>query len=252
MDTTRADAMRPEIAPSFLALAKRGMVFTQAYTAVPQTLPAHVTMLTGVYPAAHAVHENARPLGSDHPTIAEKLRASGYHTAAFVSAFALARRFGTARGFETYDDGFGDRAERPANETTDHALAWLAQQKGGPFFLWVHYYDPHYPYTPPEAYRAKFAQQPYYGEVAFMDAELGRLVSSIKGPLAIVIAGDHGEGLGDHGEMQHGNLMYQSTMHVPLLLIAPGVKSGTTDAPISTRRVFEMIMNAAVPANEKV
>ena len=253
MDTTRSDAMTPEIAPNFLALAKRGMVFTQAYTAVPQTLPAHVTMLTGVYPAAHGVHENARPLGAEHSTIAEKLRASGYHTAAFVSAFALARRFGTSRGFETYDDDFGaNRAERPANETTDRALAWLAQHNNAPFFLWVHYYDPHYPYTPPEAYHARFAKQPYFGEVAFMDAQLGRLVNSIKGSVAIVIAGDHGEGLGDHGEMQHGNLMYQSTMHVPLLFIAPGVKGGTTDAPISTRRVFDMILNAAVPSSEKV
>ena len=252
LDTTRADAMTPEIAPVFTSLAKRGMEFRQAYTAVPQTLPAHVTMLTGVYPAAHGVHENARPLGGDHPTVAEKLRASGYHTAAFVSAFALARRFGVARGFEVFDDDFGARAERPAKETTDRALAWLGQQKGGPFFLWVHYYDPHYPYTPPEAYRARFAKQPYYGEVAFMDSEMGRLVNAVKGPVAIVIAGDHGEGLGEHGEMQHGNLLYQATTHVPLLLIAPGVKAGTSDAPISTRRVFDMIMNAAVPSPEKV
>jgi len=231
---------------------KRGVYFRQAYTAVPQTLPAHVTMLTGIYPAAHGVHENARPLAGDHPTIAEKLRASGYHTAAFVSAFALARRFGVARGFEVFDDDFGERAERPANETTDRALAWLAQQKNEPFFLWVHYYDPHYPYTPPEPYRTRFAKQPYQGEVAFMDSEVGRLTAALKGSVAIVVAGDHGEGLGDHGESQHGNLLYQSTMHVPLLLIARGVKSGTTDVPVSTRRVFDMILNAGAPSAEKV
>jgi len=252
LDTTRADAITPEITPNVISLMKRGMFFRQAYTAVPQTLPAHVTMLTGVYPAAHGVHENARPLGADHPTAAEKLRASGYHTAAFVSAFALARRFGVSRGFEIFDDDFGTRAERPANETTDRALAWLAQQKGNPFFLWVHYYDPHYPYTPPEAYRARFAKQPYYGEVAFMDSELGRLINSVKGPVAIIIVGDHGEGLGDHGEAQHGNLLYQSTMHVPLLMIAPGVRAGTSDVPISTRHVFDMIVNAAAPPAEKV
>ena len=252
LDTTRADAITPEITPNIEQLMKRGVYFRQAYTAVPQTLPAHVTMLTGIYPAAHGVHENARPLAGDHPTIAEKLRASGYHTAAFVSAFALARRFGVARGFEVFDDDFGERAERPANETTDRALAWLAQQKNEPFFLWVHYYDPHYPYTPPEPYRTRFAKQPYQGEVAFMDSEVGRLTAALKGSVAIVVAGDHGEGLGDHGESQHGNLLYQSTMHVPLLLIARGVKSGTTDVPVSTRRVFDMILNAGAPSAEKV
>jgi tetratricopeptide (TPR) repeat protein len=252
LDTTRADAINAEITPNIERLMKRGLYFRQAYTAVPQTLPAHVTMLTGIYPAAHGVHENARPLAGDHPTIAEKLRAGGYHTAAFVSAFALARRFGVARGFEVFDDDFGERAERPANETTDRALAWLALQKGEPFFLWVHYYDPHYPYTPPEPYRTRFAKQPYHGEVAFMDAEVGRLTAALKGSVTIVVAGDHGEGLGDHGESQHGNLLYQSTMHVPLLLIAPGVKWGTTDVPVSTRRVFDMILNAGDPPVEKV
>jgi tetratricopeptide (TPR) repeat protein len=252
LDTTRADAITPEIAPNLTRLKARGMFFTQAYTAVPQTLPAHVTMLTGIYPAAHGVHENARPLAGNHPLVSEKLRAEGYHTAAFVSAFALARRFGTARGFETYDDDFGSGAERPSTETTNRALAWLAQQKNNePFFLWVHYYDPHYPYTPPEAYRARFAKQPYFGEVAYMDAEVGRLIDSLKQPMVIVIAGDHGEGLGDHGESQHGNLLYQSTVHVPLWWIAPGVKAGTSDVPISTRHVFELILRSAFP-QEKV
>jgi tetratricopeptide (TPR) repeat protein len=249
LDTTRADAITAEIAPNITALKQRGMFFTQAYTAVPQTLPAHTTMLTGVYPAAHGVHENARPLTGNHLLAAEKLRASGYHTAAFVSAFALARRFGLARGFEVYDDDFGTRAERNATETTNRALAWLAQQQNGPFFLWVHYYDPHYPYTPPEAYRARFAKQPYFGEVAYMDAEVGRLVKAIKFPVTIIIAGDHGEGLGEHGEMQHGNLLYQATTHVPLLVI--GGKSGVSDAPISTRRVFDFITGAA-PETEQV
>ena len=249
LDTTRADAIRPEIAPNITALKQRGMEFTQAYTAVPQTLPAHTTMLTGAYPAAHGVHENARPLTGTHALAAETLRASGYHTAAFVSAFALARRFGLARGFEVYDDDFGAGAERNATETTNRALAWLAQQKSGPFFLWVHYYDPHYPYTPPESYRTRFAKQPYYGEVAYMDAEVGRLVHAIKSPVTIVIAGDHGEGLGEHGEAQHGNLLYQATTHVPLLVI--GGKSGVSDAPISTRRVFDIITGAA-PQAEKV
>jgi len=256
LDTTRADAITPEITPSFTALTKRGIYFRQAYTAVPQTLPAHLTMLTGLYPAAHGVHENARPLAGDRPVIAEKLRAAGYHTAAFISAFALARRFGTARGFDTWDEDFGTGAERTASSTTDRAAAWIAAQDGTPMFLWVHYYDPHFPYTPPEPFLSKYAKQPYYGEVAFMDQQLGRLVAAFEkkasGPIAIVIAGDHGEGLGDHGEQQHGNLMYQSTMHVPLLFIAPGVKPGVNEAPVSTRRVFDMLLHAAMPQQEKV
>ncbi|HJW95865.1 MAG TPA: sulfatase-like hydrolase/transferase [Thermoanaerobaculia bacterium] len=247
LDTTRADAITPEIAPNLTQLKSRGMFFTQAYTAVPQTLPAHVTMLTGIYPAAHGVHENARPLAGSHPLVSEKLHANGYRTAAFVSAFALARRFGTARGFETYDDDFGSGAERTATETTNRALAWLAQQKNEPFFLWVHYYDPHYPYTPPEPYRTRFAKQPYFGEVAYMDAEVGRLLAALKQPAVIVIAGDHGEGLGDHGESQHGNLLYQSTVHVPLWWIAPGVKAGASDVPISTRHVFDLLLQSALP-----
>ncbi len=257
LDTTRADAITPEITPVVHALTKRGIYFRQAYTAVPQTLPAHLTMMTGMYPAAHGVHENARHLPDDRPVIAEKLRASGYHTAAFVSAFALARRFGTARGFETWDEDFGARAERPAGETTDRAISWLASQNAGePMFLWVHYYDPHFPYTPPEPFLSKYAKQPYYGEVASMDQQLGRLVAEFEkkaaGPVTIVIAGDHGEGLGEHGEQQHGNLMYQSTMHVPLLLIAPDVRPSVNDTPISTRRVFDMLLSASSPRQEKV
>ncbi|HWS71702.1 MAG TPA: sulfatase, partial [Thermoanaerobaculia bacterium] len=235
LDTTRADAIGPEATgittPAFNAIAAQGRRYRFAYTAVPQTLPSHTSMMTGLYPAGHGVHENARAVPPQRALLAEQLRGAGYHTAAFVSAFALARRFGLARGFETYDDDFGaDRAERTARETTDRVLAWLPHRPaGGPLFLWVHYYDPHFPYTPPEPFASKYAKDPYRGEVASMDEQLGRLVAAVRaqlGDVAIVLVGDHGEGLGEHGEQQHGNLLYQSTMHVPLVIAGPGVTSG--------------------------
>ena len=240
LDTTRADALGAAT-PQLDALLPSGRRFTQAYCAVPQTLPSHTSMMTGVYPAGHGVHENARYLSDQQPVLAEKLHAAGYSTAAFVSAFALARRFGLGRGFDVYDDAFD--TERSARETTDRALAYLAKARR-PRFVWVHYYDPHYPYTPPEPYKSRFASQPYLGEVAAMDEQVGRLVKAF-GNGAIIIVADHGEGLGDHGELQHGDLLYQSTMHVPLLILGPGVARGTSDAPVSTRRVFHTILDFA-------
>lgn len=247
LDTTRADAMGPAT-PAFNALVARGRRFDAAYATVPQTLPSHVSMMTGVYPAGHGLRENGRVLSAKQPLLAEKLRSAGYRTAAFVSAFAVAKRFGLGRGFEVYDEEFGgDRAERDAKATTDRALTYLQQLSGGPVFLWVHYYDPHYPYTPPELYRSQHASNPYLGEVAAMDEQLGRLVKAFEaqasGAKAIVVVADHGEGLGEHGEQQHGNLLYQTTMHVPMVLVAPGVPVSTSAAPVSTRRIFHTILD---------
>ena len=254
LDTPRADAIGPDArgieTPAFNALAAQGRRFRYAYATVPQTLASHASMLSGLYPPGHGVHENGRYLSDRIPLVTERLKNAGYRTAAFVSAFAVARRFGLGRGFDVYDDDFGkDRAERPASETTDRAIAWLGGASQRPVFVWVHYYDPHYPYTPPEPYRTRYAKQPYLGEVAFMDEQLGRLVKEfqqrVKGPLAIAIVADHGEGLGDHGEQQHGDLLYQSTMHVPLLLMGPRVKQGATDVSVSTRRIFHTILDWA-------
>jgi choline-sulfatase len=249
LDTTRADAIG-DATPSFNALAARGLRFTQAYCTTPQTLPSHSSMLTGLYPPGHGIHENGRYLAEKQPVIAELVKNAGYDTAAFVSAFALARRFGLARGFDVYDDEpSAGLQERSARETTDRALAWLAQRSSKPRFLWVHYYEPHYPYTPPEPYRTRFAKNPYLGEVAAMDEQLGRLLAAFDANAgaarAIIIAGDHGEGLGEHGEAQHGNLMYQSTMHVPLVIAGPGVTPGTNAQPVSTRRIFHTIRDWA-------
>ncbi|HEY3052427.1 MAG TPA: sulfatase-like hydrolase/transferase [Thermoanaerobaculia bacterium] len=254
LDTTRADAIGPEAksveTPSYNALVKRGLRFRYAYATVPQTLASHASMLTGLYPAGHGVHENGRYVAENQSLVTERLHSAGYRTAAFVSAFALARRFGLARGFDTYDEDFGDgKAERTAKETTDRVIRYLDQSSPQALFLWVHFYDPHYPYTPPEPFKTKYAKQPYFGEVAFMDEQLGRLVSAfeerVKGPKAFAIVADHGEGLGDHGEAQHGDLLYQATVHVPLLLIGPGITPGVNDAPVSTRRIFDTILDWA-------
>jgi choline-sulfatase len=254
LDTTRADAIGPEAkgveTPAFDALAARGRRYRQAYATCPETLPSHTSMMTGLYPAEHAVHENGRHLAGDRPVLAERLHEAGYATAAFVSSFTLARRFGLARGFDVYDDEpSAGREERTSRETTDRALEYLRREKGRPLLLWVHYYDPHAPYAPPEPFRSRYAKAPYLGEVAAMDEQLGRLVKAFQrelpGPVAIVVVGDHGEGLGEHGESQHGMLLYQATMHVPLLLVGPGVDPGTSDTPVSNRRVFNTILDWA-------
>lgn len=238
LDTTRADRIGP-LTPSVNAVAARGRVFRQAYATTPQTLPSHSSMMTGLYPAGHGVHENGRYLGEQHPLLAERLRERGYTTAAFVSAFALARRFGLARGFDRYDDDFGgENVERTAAQTNERVLPFLNEQRDKPLFLWVHYYDPHHPYLPT-----------YDGEIASMDTQVARLVAAFRektrSPVAIVIAADHGEGLGEHGEAQHGNLLYQSTMHVPLIIEGPGIEAGAVDTPVSTRRIFHTILDWA-------
>ena len=237
LDTTRADAIGPDT-PSFNELAARGIRFQWAYATSPQTLPSHTSMMSGLYPAAHGIHENGRYPSDQHPYLAQKLSRAGYRTAAFVSAFTLARSFGLARGFDVYDDDFKGGIERSAPDTTDRALEWLNQQPADrPEFLWVHYFDPHHPYVPS-----------YREEVASMDRELGRLVRAFEArnsPAAIVVAADHGEGLGEHGEAQHGHLLYQATMHVPLLIVGPGIAPGISEQAVSTRRVFHTVLHWA-------
>jgi arylsulfatase A-like enzyme/tetratricopeptide (TPR) repeat protein len=250
LDTTRADAIGPETTPALEALAARGARFRQAYATVPETLPSHTSMLTGMYPAGHGIHENARALPAGQPVAAEALQRGGYRTAAFVSSFVLARRFGLARGFDVYDDALPEgRSERSAVETTRRALAYLEAPEAAPRFVWVHYFDAHAPYEPSEPYRTRFAAKPYLGEVAAVDEQLARLADAFgrqaAGPVAIVVVADHGEGLGDHGESQHGTLAYQATMHVPLVVVGPGIAPGVVDVPVSTRRVFHTLLDWA-------
>jgi choline-sulfatase len=257
LDTTRADVIGPEArgleTPAFNALAARGRRFRQAYATAPETLPSHSSMMTGLYPAGHGVHENARYLADTHPVLAARLKEAGYRTAAFVSSFILARRFGLAHGFDVYDDTLpAGSVERTSRETTDAVLAYLGQSSTQPLFLWVHYFDPHTPYTPPGVSERHDARSRYLDEVAEMDRQMARLDEAFQthaarrgSPPAVIVVADHGEGLGDHGEFQHGNLLYQSTMHVPLVVMGPGVEPGTTDAPVSTRRVFHTVLDWA-------
>ena len=250
LDTTRADSVQPEShdveTPTLAALARRGTRFTAAYTTTPQTLPAHTSMMTGLYPAGHGLHDNARRLGASQPLLAEKLKAAGYATAAFVSGYPLDRQFGLARGFDLYDDQLGaGLAERKAGDTTERALAWLDASPQGPLFLWVHYYDPHEPYAPPPPYRERYVANPYLGEIAYMDHELGRLVEAFgkhSPDVRILVVGDHGEGLGEHGERYHGDLLYQGTVRVPLVVAGRGVPAAVRTDPVSTRHVFDTVL----------
>jgi arylsulfatase A-like enzyme/tetratricopeptide (TPR) repeat protein len=260
LDTTRADAIGPEArgieTPAFNAIAARGRRFRQAYATVPETLPSHTSIMTGLYPAGHGVHQNARYVPASASLLAERLRAAGYRTAAYVSSFVLASRFGLARGFQIYDDRFPPGAsERSARDTAGAALRTIQDRRSEPLFLWVHFYDPHTPYVPVEPYRSRFAKDPYLGEVAAMDEQIGRLTTAFEQhapkPAAFVIVADHGEGLGDHGESQHGQLLYQSTMHVPLTIAGPGVDAAVADEPVSTRRVFHTILDWAGLAGEQ-
>ncbi|MBI1852702.1 MAG: sulfatase [Planctomycetes bacterium] len=243
LDTVRADRLgcygRASAATPILdRLAREGARFERAYAVAPLTLPSHASMLTGLYPNRHGLRDNgAAPLRREVPTFAAILHDRGYDTAAFVGGAPLDHRFGLDRGFDLYDDAFGARAgsysypERSADRTTAAALDWLAPRlaakDAASFALWVHYFDAHAPYAPPPPFADRFRDSPYEGEIAFVDAQLGRLIDAIEkaGRLdrtAIVVVADHGEGLGEHGERTHGCLLYDSTLRVPLIVRAPG------------------------------
>ncbi|MGE0815936.1 MAG: sulfatase-like hydrolase/transferase [Vicinamibacterales bacterium] len=258
IDTWRADRLTADVAPELARFAATGVRFTAARTAVPLTLPSHVTLLTGRTPPAHGVRVNGQRLDSGVPTLAAALGAAGYQTAAFVGAYVLDARFGLARGFATYDDRVARdwrraerlEAERPAAAVVDATLAWLEARPAGPFFLWVHLYDPHAPYAAPEPFRTRFADRPYDGEVAYASAEAGRLLARLdgRGDLAdavVVLAGDHGEGLGDHGESTHGMLAYDTTLRVPLVVRAPGLAPAEQAAPVSLADVAGTVIRLA-------
>jgi len=251
LDTTRADRVGIETdlvdTPTLEALAGRGVYFNQAYSVTPTTLPSHASMLTGLYPADHHIRENGRVIDKRLELLPELMKARGYDTAAFVSGFPLAGQFGLSRGFDHYDDAFGDAAERNATATTDLAVDWI-KGKTEPLFMWVHYYDPHEPYQPPEPFLSQYPDAPYLGEIAYMDQQLGRLLKSFETqfqgrPVKVIVVGDHGEGLGEHGEVLHGNLLYQGTMRVPLIVAGSGIEAGTSEQAVSVRQVFDTILD---------
>ncbi len=238
--------------PNLDRLAEGGVAFTQTKSPVPLTLPAHASLLTGAYPPAHGVRVNGRDrLFDNHETLAEILKGKGYATAAFVSAFVLDRRFGLAQGFDVYDDQMGEdvrllenvEAERDGGVVSSAFSGWLSRQTGErPFFAWIHFYDPHSPYRPPEPYRSQHPNDPYAGEVAYTDVMVGRVVAELesRGVLErslVAVVGDHGEGLGEHGEQTHSLLIYQSTLHVPFLLYAPGLIEGGREVDAVTQTV---------------
>src|SRR5688572_4833242 len=238
IDTWRADsagfAGHPRVKTPFLdSLAKRGIVFTNAHAHNVVTLPSHVNMLTGLNPYEHGVRENAGyVLDEKVQTLAERLAGAGYATGAFVAAFPLDKRYGLGQGFELYDDNYGKgRAsldfslqERPAAAVLQQAATWWRSVAGRKRFLWVHLYEPHAPYTPGEPFATEYRDQPYLGEIAAVDHALSaHLAPLLTGDTTIVVTADHGEALGDHGELTHGLFAYEATLRVPLIVAAPGV-----------------------------
>jgi arylsulfatase A-like enzyme/Tfp pilus assembly protein PilF len=242
LDTVRADHLacygyRRIETPTIDGLAREGVRFNYAYAQVPLTLPSHTVILTGTYPIFNGVRDLTSPgLVAAVPTLAEILGRYGYQTAAFVSSFVLNSMWGLRRGFEVYDDATDVTAgsshnpsllERRGDHTVDRALAWLDSHSGQTFFLWVHLYDPHSPYHPPEPYFSRYASHLYDGEIAFDDVQLGRLFAGLRrlglyDRALILAAGDHGESLGEHGEAEHGFLIYNATLRVPLIVKLPG------------------------------
>jgi arylsulfatase A-like enzyme len=286
LDTVRADHLsiygyERDTSPQLAKLAAEGVRFDRAYAAASTTLPSHVSLFTGEAPITHGVVKNGVRLRPDAATLADRMRAAGAQTAGIVSSFVLDRRFGLDQGFDHYEDdftkegssytgaewkGFETRGafDRRANLTTDRAIEWLDTERDRtrPFFLWVHYFDPHDPYTPPEPWKSRFAQSgsdslvvkpetigAYDGEVAFTDDELGRLLDhlgalGLANDTLVVVTADHGEGLGQHGVIGHVVNIYEEAVHVPLLLRWPGhLPAGRTiDGPVESVDVLPTVL----------
>jgi arylsulfatase A-like enzyme/Flp pilus assembly protein TadD len=245
IDTLRADHVgcygyKQIKTPNIDGLAADGVRFERAFAVVPVTLPSHSSMLTGTYPMLSGMHDfSGNKLTPLQPTLASVLKQAGYQTGAVIGAAVLDSRFGLNQGFDFYYDHFEfsrldeanlDEMERPGNIVADVALNWLEKDHlANPqkrFFLWMHLYDPHFPYHPPEPYSREYAAQPYDGEIAFADEQVGRLLRFLKEKgiyqhTVIVLCGDHGESLGEHGEKTHGFFIYNATMHVPLIIRLP-------------------------------
>jgi arylsulfatase A-like enzyme/Flp pilus assembly protein TadD len=242
VDTLRADRLgaygyEAAATPNLDRMAREGVRFADAISHVPLTLPSHASILTGLLPAWHGIRDNGGYfLDASTETVAEVAKREGYATAAFVSAFVLDSKWGLDRGFDSYFDQFDlsryervslGSVQRSASGTIDELLAWLGEPGGGPFFAWLHLYDPHTPYEAPEPFGSRFSERPYDGEVAYVDAELGRVFRFLEergldDATVVVLTSDHGEGLGEHGELTHGNFVYETTLRVPLLMKFPG------------------------------
>ncbi len=268
IDTVRADHLGCYGAtgvqtPTLDALASDGIVFERAISQVPLTWPSHAAILTGTYPFQNGVQDfTGQPLSSQFRSVAQAFKQQGYATGAVVSSFVLDRGWGLARGFDFYDDAFSAETfmkkdlglvDRKAEESVTHALDWLKKTPHRPFFLWLHLYDPHSPYDPPEPYRTQYRSHPYDGEIAYADHELGRLIDWLKrnqlyDRSLIVFLSDHGESLGDHGEKEHGFFIYNSTVHIPLIVKPPkgsGFQPSRAARPVETIAVAPTLIQSA-------
>ncbi|HEX6624268.1 MAG TPA: sulfatase, partial [Pyrinomonadaceae bacterium] len=243
--------------PNLDALRGDAILYERAYSHCPLTLPSHSSMFTGLLPSEHGVRDNTGyRLEQSTPTLAELLKKNGYATAAAVSAFVLRRESGIARGFDFYDDdveALGQRAgigqvQRDGRATVEAAKKWLEGKTGNPFFLFVHMYEPHTPYTPPEPFNSQYKDK-YDGEIAYADAVVGELIADLKArdvydDAMIILLSDHGEGLNDHGEEEHGVFLYREAIQVPLLVKLPksAHKGKSVAAPVQLIDVFSTIL----------
>jgi arylsulfatase A-like enzyme/Tfp pilus assembly protein PilF len=264
IDTLRADHLgcygyKQIRTPNIDSLAADGMRFARAYTPVPATLPSHSVIFTGTYPLLSGMHDfSGNKLSPDQPTLASVLKEHGYVTGAVIAAAVLDSRFGLNHGFDFYYDHFDfnrmqeenlDEMERPGNVVTDQVLDWLGQNHQKKFFLWMHLYDPHYPYSPPPPFADEYKDHPYDGEIAFADAQVGRLIGFLKEKglyqnTIIVLSGDHGESLGEHGEKTHGFFIYNATLHVPVIIHMPGASPKTLVELISLADLMPTVLQA--------
>jgi choline-sulfatase len=266
LDTTRADRLgcygfKGIKTPNIDRLAAEGVLFEQATAAVPLTFPSHSTMFTGLNPPRHEVHDNGGFfLDASRVTLAERMKEAGYQTGAFVGAWVLDSKWGLNQGFDEYDDKFDlskykvlslGTVQREGDDVMNRALKWMegAETKGR-FFAWIHLYDAHSPYDPPEPYASQYKGQPYIGEIAKLDGIVGRLMTHLetKGLMdntVIVLTADHGESLGDHGESTHSYFIYDSTTHVPLIIRTPWGFKGRTVAQAAGADLFPTVLDLA-------
>ncbi|MDI6845726.1 MAG: sulfatase-like hydrolase/transferase [Candidatus Saccharicenans sp.] len=241
VDTLRADRVGcygfiPDVTPTMNKMAASGVRFEKCIAQTPLTLPSHTTILTGTLPVHHGVRDNGGfVVPPQLQTMAECFKSAGYTTAAFVSAYVLDSKWGLNQGFDYYFDRFDlgrfekislGEVQRRAEETINETLNWLEKNRTQKFFVWVHLYDPHTPYDPPEPYRTQFQDRPYLGEIAYTDSQLARYWSYLEKEKLldrtfVVLASDHGESLGEHGEATHGFFVYQGAIRVPLIFVTP-------------------------------
>lgn len=245
IDTLRADHLgcygyKQNTSPNIDLLASRGLIFRNAFATAPITLPSHASILTGLYPAHHGFRDNAFFQAPSIWHLPEALKNAGYKTAAFVSGAPLLSKYGLNPGFDLYDDQF-DGTERKAAATADLALRWIAKTSH-PYFVWIHFFDPHAEYKPPQEFASRFPGKPYDGEIAYVDQQIGKLIKGVDQNVFWIVTADHGESLGEHGESTHGVFLYNATLHVPLIFAGPDITKQERTEAVSLCDVAPSIM----------